>query len=114
MVEHIRGHDYVKEVIHRLFSKGHLSWPWGRSIFYGLKKLGLADEGTPYIIEILYEEGWLKLILRDLYGNTLKVFEREWSGELPPPLSEKRHYKSVAIGKQHVYAMNESSYFSRW
>ena len=114
MVEHVKGHDYVKEVIHRLFAKGHLSWPWSRSIFYGLKRVGLAEEGQSYIVEMLYEDGWLKLILRDLYGNTIKVFEKEWSGELPPPLSEKRQYKSVAIGKQHVYAMNESSYFSRW
>ena len=114
MVEHVRGHGYVEELIHRLFGKGHLSWPWSRSIFYGLKKVGLAEEGTPYIVEMFYEEGWLKVILKDLYGNTLKVFEREWSGELPPPLSEKRHYKSVAIGKQHVYEPNEEGYFSRW
>jgi len=114
MIDHIKGHEESSKIIHRLFGKGHLSWPWGRSIFYGLKKLGLAGEGEQYIIELFYEDGWLKVILKDLYGNTIKIFEKEWSGELPPPLSEKRHYKSVAIGKQHVYAMNESSYFSRW
>ena len=114
MVEHVKGHDYVKEVIHRLFAKGHLSWPWSRSIFYGLKKLGLAEEGPSYIVELFYEDGWLKLILMDLYGNTIKIFEKEWLGEPPPPLDDRKHYKSVAIGKQHVYEGNEASYFSRW
>ena len=114
MIDHIKGHEEASKMIHKLFGKGHLSWPWSRSIFYGLKKLGLAEEGPSYIVELLYEDGWLKLILRDLYGNTIKIFEKEWSGELPPPLSEKRHYKSVAIGKQHVYEPNEEGYFSRW
>jgi len=115
MVEHIRGHEEASKIIHRLFGKGHLSWPWGRSIFYGLKRLGLAGEGEQYIIELFYEDGWLKVFLKDLYGSTIKIFEKEWSGDPPPPLDNSRkQYKSVAIGKQHVYEPNEEGYFSRW
>jgi len=114
MAHHMLGHEEASKIIHRLFGKGHLSWPWSRSIFYGLKKLGLAGEGEQYIIELFYEDGWLKVILKDLYGSTIKVFEREWGGELPPPLDSSRNYKSVCIGKQHVYESNEEGYFSRW
>ena|GEM_PF-3692851 len=65
-----------------------------------------------YIVELFYENWWLKLVLKDLYGNASRVFERKWSDEPPPSLGEKKHYKSVVIGKWHVYGPNEG--LSRW
>ncbi len=48
MAWHILGHRDASEVIHRIFFKGHLSWPWARSISYGLKELGLLRKRTHY------------------------------------------------------------------
>jgi len=114
MVDHVKGHGYAKAIIHRLFTKGALSWPWSRSIFYGLKKYGLADEGSNYIIELERGDGLLLLYLRDYYSNIIATYEKEWLGKAPEPLTNRRYYKSVVVGKQHVYEPNEESYFSRW
>jgi len=115
MVNHLLGHKYAGKLIEKLFSKGHLSWPWARSVFYGLKKLGLAFEGNNYIIELKYENSVLIIWLKDLYGNPLYVFEMEWNREPPQPLSKNRSYfKIVVIGKQHIKEENEEGYFDRW
>ncbi|MEM0318334.1 MAG: hypothetical protein QW397_04315 [Fervidicoccaceae archaeon] len=91
------------------------TYPYSRSLFYSLKKLGLAGEGPQYLVELQYLSNKLVFIVKDLYGNTLQVFEREWTSPPPPPL-EKEGDKRVSItyGKQHVYAPNEGSYFSRF
>ena len=56
----------------------------------------------------------LKLVLMDYYGNTLAIYEKEWSGIPSEPLADKDYYKTVAIGKQHIYEPNEEGYFDRW
>jgi len=114
MVDHIKGHKYVKEIIHKLFAKGNLSWPWSRSVFYGLKKYELASEGSNYIIEFFYKNGLLKILLKDYYGNLLAIYEKEWQGRPPEPLANRNYYKVMAVGKQHIYEENESGYFDRW
>jgi len=117
MVWHIYGHDEAKDLIRRIFQKGHLSWPWARSIFYKLKELGLAEEGNRYIIELEYRSMAILVYLRDIYNNILKEYFEPWFNEvrLPPPLSaEKTKDRYLVIGKQHVKEENEESYFSRW
>jgi len=44
-------------------------------------------------------------------SNNSKNPKKNFSPELP---TSKRHYKSVVVGKQHIYKHNEESYFSRW
>jgi len=117
MVYHLLGHEEVKELIHKIFGKGHLSWPWARSIFYKLKQLGLAEEGNRYIIELEYRNMALIVTLRDIYNNLLKEYLEPWFNEvkLPPPLSaEKTKDRYLVVGKQHIKEENEESYFSRW
>ena len=114
MVDHIKGHKNARDIIHKIFGKGNLSWPWGRSVFYGLKKYKLASEGRNYIVEFFWRNGLLKLVLMDYYGNTLAIYEKEWRDRPPEPLSNRTYYKTVAVGKQHIYEENENNYFSRF
>jgi len=117
MVWHIYGHEEAKQLIHKIFNKGHLSWPWARSIFYKLKDLGLAEEGGRYIIEIEYRNLALIVALRDVYGNLIKEYHEPWFQEtiLPPPLSDsKTKDRYLVLGRQHIKPENEESYFSRW
>jgi hypothetical protein len=116
MIYHVRGHDAAKKIIRKLFGRGYMSWPWARSIFYALKKYGLAGEGNYYILEHRYENGIIYLYLKDYYGNIVNVYEYLWPDEasLPPPANRERQGKFVVIGKQHVKDENEESYFSRW
>lgn len=115
MVYHIFGHRHTSKILERIFGKGHLSWPWGRSIFYGLKKLRIANEGNNYIIELRYSDGLLYLWLKDLYGNPVYAFKTKWDEEPPQPLSKNCNYfKTVVLGKQHIKMENENSYFSKW
>lgn len=91
------------------------TYPYSRSLFYSLKRLGLAEEGPQYLVEMQYMGGELLLILKDLYGNTLQVFRREWTSPPPAPLEKEGDKRlSVTYGKQHVYTKNEGSYFSRY
>jgi len=117
MVWHLYGHDEAKDLIRRIFQKGHLSWPWARSIFYKLKELGIAEEGNRYIIELEYRSMAILVYLRDVYGNLIKEYYEPWFNELrlPAPLSDnKSKDRYLVIGKQHVKSENEESYFSRW
>jgi len=118
MVWHIYGHEEAKQLIHKIFGKGHLSWPWARSIFYKLKQLGLASEGSQYIIEIEYRNMALLITLCDIYNNLLKEYFEPWFNEtkLPPPLSAEKKTKDryLVIGRQHVKEEIEESYFARW
>jgi len=117
MVWHLYGHDEAKDLIRRIFQKGHLSWPWARSIFYKLKQFGLAEEGNQYIIELEYRNMSLIVTLRDIYNNLLKEYFEPWFNEvkLPPPLSaEKTKDRYLVLGRQHIKEENEESYFSRW
>jgi len=117
MVYHVLGHRDAKELIHKIFGKGHLSWPWARSIFYKLKELGLAEEGSRYIIEIEYKIMAIFIYLKDIYNNILKEYFEPWFNEnrLPAPLTPDRDkVRYLVLGKQHIKPKNEESYFSRW
>ena len=115
MVQHIYGHEEASRIIHNLFAKGHLSWVWSRSIFYGLKKLSLAQEGNYYVVELEYKDGVICLVLKDIYGNIINIYTILWSNNnnRPAPLNDKDKFKSIVIGKQHVKESNEESYFSK-
>jgi len=117
MVYHLLGHEEAKDIIHRLFGKGHLSWPWARSIFYKLKQCGLAEEGGRYIIELEYKNLTMIVTLRDIYGNLIKEYFEPWFQEtkLPPPLTaEKTKDRYLVLCRQHIKPENEESYFARW
>jgi len=117
MVYHLLGHDEAKDIIHRLFGKGHLSWPWARSLFYKLKESGFAEEGNRYIIELEYKDMGLAVYLRDIYNSLLKKYLEPWfnEGRLPLPLSDDRtKVRYLVIGRQHIKPENEESYFTRW
>ena len=88
MVHHILGHEESRQLIDRIFSKEHLSWPWARSFFYKLKQLGFAEEGNYYIVELEHKDLTLLVYFRDYYGNLLKEYLMPWFNEkqLPPPL----------------------------
>lgn len=55
MIGHLKGHDEAARIIKKIFSRGWESWPWARSVFYKLKQLGFAEEGSYYIVELKYE-----------------------------------------------------------
>jgi len=117
MVWHIYGHDEAKDIIRKVFGKGHLSWPWARSIFYKLKELGIAEEGNRYIIELEYRSMAILVYLRDVYGNLIKEYFEPWFNEkmLPAPLNPDRdRVRYLVLGRQHIKPENEESYFSRW
>ena len=117
MVWHILGHERASKVICRLFGKGHLNWPWSRSIAYGLMKLEILKEGNNYRIEALYRENHLYFTLRNYYtGYLINEYTIKWNHEhLPLPLSRNLHYyKGLALGVAHTNSKNDKSYFSRW
>jgi len=117
MVYHLLGHDKAKDIIRKIFGKGHLSWPWARSVFYKLKEMGFASEGSQYIIELEYRNLALIVTLRDIYGNLIKEYFEPWFNEnrLPAPLSDgKTRDRYLVMGRQHVKEENEESYFSKW
>ncbi|MEM1696462.1 MAG: hypothetical protein QXQ90_07705 [Desulfurococcaceae archaeon] len=91
------------------------TYPYSRSLFYSLKKLGLAEEGPQYLVEMQYVGGEIVVVVKDLYGNVLQVFRREWTSPPPAPLEKEGDKKvAVTLGVQHVYTPNEGSYFSRY
>jgi len=117
MVYHLLGHEEAKDLIHRIFQKGYLSWPWARSIFYKLKESGFVEEGGRYIIELEYVNMAIHVYLKDIYGNLIKEYFESWFQEakLPPPLSpDKRKDRYLVLGRQHIKEENEESYFSKW
>jgi len=42
--------------------------------FTDSRSWALASEGGACIVELMYVNSFLKLILKDLYGNSIKVF----------------------------------------
>jgi len=117
MVHHLLSHEEAKELIHKIFNKGNLGWPWARSIFYKLKESGFVEEGGRYIIELEYVNMAIHVYLKDIYGNLIKEYFESWFQEakLPPPLSpDKRKDRYLVLGRQHIKEENEESYFSKW
>ncbi|MEM4592526.1 MAG: hypothetical protein QW196_03925 [Sulfolobales archaeon] len=112
MIDHIVGDS--RRYLKKIFGIEN-TYPYSRSIFYGLKKLGLTEEGPQYLVEMQYVGGEIVVVVKDLYGNVLQVFRREWTSSPPPPLEKEGDRKiAVSLGVQHVYAPNEGSYFSRY
>jgi len=114
---HILEHERATKAIRKLFGKGHLDWPWSRSIAYGLMQLGLIKEGSYYRVEALYRGNNLYFILKEYYtGYPIQEYLIKWNYEqLPLPLTkEKPHYKGLALGVPHTSPKNDESYFSRW
>ena len=114
---HVLGHSRASKIVHSLFGKGWESWPWARSISYGLMLLGLVQEGSPYQIELTYRGGEIAIYLHDyFFGNTLAVYLMQWQHDLlPAPLSSNtRTYKGAVLGVPHSKPENDESYFSRW
>ena len=116
MCWHTLGHGRVRRIIRDLFGRGWESWPWARSISYGLMLLGLLGEGNMYQIELEQRGEELWLLLRDYYyGSTLQAYSLRWEyGEPPPPLSNQRQYRGAVLGVAHSKKENAESYFSRW
>jgi len=117
MIWHILGHERATKVIRKLFGKGHLDWPWSRSIAYGLMLLGILKEGSYYRVEVMYKEGYLHLLLKDYYtGYPIQEYSIRWGhSQLPSPLSKQtKYYKGLALGVAHTNPKNDESYFSRW
>ena len=108
---HVLGHERVSKIIKRIFGKGHLDWPWSRSIAYGLVLLGILKEGENYRVEILYRENYLHFILKNYYtGYTINEYIMEWEhSHLPPPLIKDSHYKGLALGVPHTNPKNKNN-----
>ncbi|MEM4003897.1 MAG: hypothetical protein QW836_09950 [Ignisphaera sp.] len=112
MIDHTVGDS--RRYLKKIFGEED-TYPYSRSLFYGLKKLGLVEKGPQYIVELQYLNGRIVLVLKDLYGNIIQVFEREWTSPPPSPLEKEGDRKiAVSLGVQHIYSQNESSYFSRY
>lgn len=114
---HILGHKRASRIIKKLFGKGHLDWPWSRSVAYGLMQLGLIKEGKYYRIEALYRDIYLYFILKEYYtGYLIQEYSIKWNHEqLPLPLSKQQtYYKGIALGVPHTKEDNDESYFSKW
>jgi len=114
---HTLGHDEARRIIRDLFSKGAYSWPWARSVSYGLKELGLLEEVDDlYRIELKKMNERIELTLLNLYTNELiATYKINWDYETPAPLKNKDEVVATVYGKQHVSERVESdSYFSKW
>ncbi|MEM2197203.1 MAG: hypothetical protein QW290_09000 [Sulfolobales archaeon] len=112
MIDHLKGISgrYLKKI----FGKED-TYPYSRSLFYGLKKLGLAEEGPQFLLEIQYLNNEIIFTIKDIDGNILHVFRQRWEGAPPTPLTKEGDKRiSITYGKQHIKAANESSYFSRF
>lgn len=83
---------------------------------YALKGLSLVERGPPYLLELEYHTGEVRLMLKDLNGSTAQVYDLACVSSSPPPFlaedGERRLY--LTMSAQHVHQFNESSYFSRF
>jgi len=118
MILHALGHCEAKKIIRDMFARGPYSWPWARSISYGLKELGLLEEVDDlYKIQLKKMEGGLiELTLLNLYTSQhVATYTINWSYETPEPLKSREQVNGTVYGKQHVSERVESdSYFSKW
>lgn len=117
MIYHVDGHEESSKIIHRIFNRGPYSWPWARSISYGLKELGLLEEVDElYRIQLKRVGGKIELMLWNLYSRELVAsYEIEWRDEAPEPLRNRRFYIGTVLGRQHIRReIEEYSYFSKW
>jgi len=103
MIIHTLGHREASKIIHRIFSRGPHSWPWSRSISYGLKYLGLLKETTNFKIQLKRIDNKIGLTLWDLYTKEeICNYNINWNHEIPEPLKNRNHVVATVLGKQHV------------
>ncbi|MCD6300697.1 MAG: hypothetical protein J7L82_01345 [Staphylothermus sp.] len=104
MILHTLGHEESRKIIHKIFSRGSYSWPWARSVSYGLKQLGLLQElETLYKIQLKNLDNKIELILWNLCTKEqLCKYEITWNYELPEPLKNRNYIIATVLGKQHV------------
>ena len=117
MILHTLGHEEASKIIKKIFSRGPYSWPWARSISYGLKQLGMLHEvDTLYRIQLKKLGSKIELILWNLYTKEqLCKYETNWKYEVPEPLGNKQYVVATVLGKPHVkQEIEENSYFSKW
>ncbi len=116
MILHVLGHAEASRIIHRIFSRGPYSWPWARSISYGLKELGLLQETTNFRIQLKRLDNRIELVLWDLYTKQeICSYIINWNHEVPEPLKNRTYYIGTVLGKQHIKKeIEEDSYFSKW
>ena len=116
MIFHILEHEKAKEVLHKIFNRGPYTWPWARSISYGLKELGLLKETTNFRIQIKKVGTKIELVLWNLYTKQeICNYSINWNYEVPEPLKNRTYYAGTVLGKQHVKQEIEiDSYFSKW
>jgi len=114
MIYHTLGVGETKKHLKRIFGEVN-PWPYSRSIFYGLKKLGLIEEGYQHLVELQYINNKILFILKDISENVIQVFTLNWFNPPPPPLTQEGEKKVyLSMGVQHVKPSNEASYFSRF
>ncbi len=112
MVDYILGSS--RKYLKKIFGEEN-TYPYSRSIFYNLKKLGLVEPGPQYLLELQYLRSEILFTVKDIHGNLLQLFRREWIGNPPPPLEKEGDRKvAIALGVQHIYQPNESFYFSKF
>jgi len=117
MILHTLGHEEAGGIIRSMFARGPYSWPWARSISYGLKQLGLLEEVDDlYRIQLKKTDDGIELMLWNLYTGQLVVsYNVRWSYETPEPLKNRKHVVASVLGKQHISpSIEANSYFSKW
>ncbi len=117
MIMHVLGHKESSKIIHKLFQRGPYSWPWARSVSYGLKQLGLLREVENLLkIQLKKISDKVELILWNLYSRELVTQHSiSWRYEVPEPLRNKSYVVATVLGKQHIKReIEEDSYFSKW
>jgi len=116
MIIHTLGHKEASKIIKRIFSRGPYSWPWARSVSYGLKYLGLLEETTNFKIQLKKLDNEIEAWLWDLYTKELLAqYTIKWEYETPEPLKNKQYVIATVLGKQHIKKeIEENSYFSKW
>ncbi len=117
MILHVLGHKEASKIIRRIFSRGPYSWPWARSISYGLKELGLLREVVGLCrIQLKRLNNRIELMLWDLYTKKLLAqYTINWKHETPEPLRNKQYVIATVLGKLHVRKeIEENNYFSKW
>ena len=116
MIIHTLGHKEASKIIKRVFSRGPYSWPWARSVSYGLKYLGLLEETTNFKIQLKRLDNEIEAWLWDLYTKELLAqYTILWEHETPEPLKNRSYIIATVLGKQHIRKEIETnSYFSKW
>ena len=117
MIIHTLGHKEASKIIKKIFNRGLYSWPWARSISYGLKQLGLLQEVDDlFRLQLKRLDNRIELILWNMYTREqICEYSINWKHEAPEPLKNKKFVIATVLGKQHIKKEIEiDNYFSKW